>query len=160
MGGVLIAPDKCLQHLGVALPGALATRWASEACMKSEHVIGQAELLPVLAALFIWADLLRAQRALVFIDNDAARYGLIGGRNHSMASLPIVGEVGLHVARLGLFPWYERVPGPCNLADGPSRLQFREVESLGSVQVPVQAFDEGLSSHRGLLEWPVPLRPH
>ena len=35
--------------------------------------------------------------------------------------------------KLDLASWYERVPSDSNIADLPSRLQFRELEEMGSI---------------------------
>ena len=102
--------------------------------MKAAHAIGQAELAPVLVAYFV----LEGAKALVCIDNDGARFGLIGNRSRSVASLTIVGTASLEVCCLGMRPWYERVPGLCNISDGPSTLDFEEVVSLGSKGVELE----------------------
>ena len=154
IGGVLVSPEGRMEHFGLVVPSSLVSRWADESDMQSEHVIGQAELLPVLVAYFIWATVLKNQRVLVFVDNDAARHGLVGNRSGSLANLHIIGAVALRAGTLGLHPWYERVPGPCNVADGPSRLQFSEVDALGSVRVRLAAGEDGLRFGRQLMEWP------
>ena len=93
---------------------------------------------------------------LVFIDNDGARFSLIGSRSRSAASLPIVGATSLEVCRLGLHPWYERVPGVCNLSDGPSRLDFEEVTRLGSKAVELNVTAEGVGVGERWMAWPKP----
>ncbi len=90
-------------------------------------MIGQAELLPVLVAFKGWADRLRDRRVLVFIDKDAARFGLVACTARSDASLNLIIATAALVGELRAWPWYGRVPTRSNPADAPSRL---EVESL------------------------------
>ena len=33
---------------------------------------------------------------------------------------------------LSSYSWYDRVPGPANIADAPSRLRFAELEAMGA----------------------------
>ena len=154
MGGVLITPSGSMEHFGLVIPSGLVRRWACEGRMKSGHVIGQAELLPILVAYYVWELELRDQKVLVFVDNNAARHGQVGLRSGSLASLPIIGAIALQAGCIGLHPWYERVPGPCNIADGPSRLQFSAVEALGSKRVQVEAAETGLQLNGTQHSWP------
>ena len=39
------------------------------------------------------------------------------------------------MAESGARVWFGRVPGPSNLADGPSRLDFSTIEALGGKRV-------------------------
>ena len=158
MGGVLVTPYGRWRHLGVIIPQSVVRRWADEAGMKSAHVIGQAELLPVLVSLHLWAEELRGQRTLVFVDNDGARHGNIGVSSRSPASLPLVGAIAWECGLLGVHAWHERVPGPCNIADGPSRLDFSIVEARGSTREKLVLDDKGMHIGGRRIPWPTALR--
>ena len=74
----------------------------------------------------LWAEWLRGRRALIFVDNDAARHAIIRGASPSGPSALLVEQFWSAEARLGAFSWIERVPSPSNPADGPSRLRFSD----------------------------------
>ena len=70
----------------------------------SEQLIAQAEPLPVLAAKQKWADLLSktgGRRVIHFVDNDAARFGLIKGYSPTRSSAWLLSEIGRVEERLG-----------------------------------------------------------
>ena len=83
--------------------------------------MGQAEIAPVLVALKVWEKHLRDQHAVFYIDNDAARQGLIRGYSPSKASCKLISAAWLEVARLRTMIWFARVPTRSNIADLPSR---------------------------------------
>ena len=72
---------------------------------------------------------------LVFIDNDPAREALIRGSSISADSASYVRGCRLLCAAGGLAPWYARVASPSNLADLPSRGDFRLLENSGAIKV-------------------------
>ena len=120
----------------------------------SEQLIAQAELLPVVAAKQKWADLLSktgGRRVIHFVDNDAARFGLIKEYSPTRSSAWLLSEIWRVEERLGCVSWYERVPSKSNPADGPSRLYFGRLASLPGafrvVSVP-EGFWSGLLRRR------------
>ena len=139
------------------VPPSVVKRWARQAGMMGVHAIGQAEIAPVLGAFLLWAHMLEKRHGLVFIDNDGARQSLIGLRSQSGASLPLIGATALLAAELGLVPWYERVPGPCNIGDGPSRLDFKQAKEVGSIRDRLELTAVGLRSRYKELPWPEPM---
>ena len=102
----------------------------------------------------LWAPWLAGRKVIVFIDNDGARHSLIGIRAQSAASLPLVGATAMLAAKLGITPWYDRVPGPCNLGDGPSRLDFGEAEALGSRRDRLQVTGTEIVGSYASVKWP------
>ena len=46
---------------------------------KKRQVVGQSELLPVLAALDKWRDTIQQRAMTIYVDNEAARFALIKG---------------------------------------------------------------------------------
>ena len=98
----------------------------------AEQVIGQLELIPAWLALRAWPAVFAApgRRVLFFIDNDAARFGLIKGYSPSRASQAVIGAFWRLAAGLQIAPWFERVATDGNPADAPSRLDFRTLRAL------------------------------
>ena len=96
-------------------------------------LINQAELLPCLMARHTWPEVLRGARLISFVDNNACRDCLIRGYSPVLRSAVLVGRTWLADAQLGCSPWFTRVPSEANISDGPSRLDFMEVERLGYV---------------------------
>ena len=68
----------------------------------------------------------------VFIDNDAARFSLINSNSGSEAIGDLLLVNAALDAKLDLACWYERVASESNIADLPSRLQFEELNEMGS----------------------------
>ena len=83
-------------------------------------------------AQHLWAPLFRERRALIFIDNDAARHAIIKGASPSGPSAILVDAFWSKEAALGAFSWIERVPSQSNPADAPSRLEFAGLVKCGA----------------------------
>ena len=97
------------------------------------QIIGQLELLPHLLAFWRWPDAFvqPGRRCLYFVDNDAARYGLIRGYSPAPASRALIEAFWIDAARAQVATWFARVPTKGNPADAPSRLAF---DSLGELR--------------------------
>ena len=109
-----------------------------KACEYSLNPIYELEFLPMLVAILVWRPFIKGCQVVFYGDNDAARASLIAGR-----AATGVGEKTLSsfVARefcLQLKVSSFRVPTSSNIADGPSRLECKEVESLGPVLADLQ----------------------
>ena len=108
------------------------------------QVIGQAELLPVLLAAVVWADILRNRYVVFWLDQDAARQGLTKGYSPSEHSAVLIDLASQHLSALQVFPWFARVPSASNPADAPSRLDLPAVWKSfpGALrrQVPAEAW--------------------
>ena len=103
------------------MPQELVDRWKATGI---EQVIGQAEILPALLARELWHDRLARRRCLHFVDNEAAREGLVRGRSRSAASAVLLDLFWETEARVGGTSWFSRVPSASNISDPPSRLCF------------------------------------
>ena len=114
-------------YFGVQVGEALLAHWAEKV---DSQVIGQAELLPVLCALHAWAETLRSRPCLIFIDNDTARHGLMSGYSPVLKSAALISAMLAMLARLGSHAWFARVASASNIADDPSRLDFRVLEAM------------------------------
>ena len=112
----------------------VVVRWQERSA--KTRVIHQAELLPCAVAVVLWGSRMRNRRILVFIDNDAARAALVAGGSGNKASEDIAARFWKEATRWCLFPWFERVPSPSNIADGSSRDDSQLLLKLGFVRVP------------------------
>eukprot|EP00973_Karenia_brevis_P038727 5344373-Karenia_brevis.AAC.1 len=92
-----------------------------------EQVICQCELCPVLLAKTVWECDLADKRAIFFVDNEPARFGLIKAYSPCLASLQIIQQCSQLDYRMQSRPWYARVPSSGNIADAPSRMEYSEV---------------------------------
>ena len=135
IGAVLLDPVSGIaQYFGAEL-GPEAVEASSRAAGQTQ-VIGQAELYPVLTAKHTWRKILTDRSVLFFIDNDAARAGLLKGYSPSLPSLKIIVASCFSDYKLGCKIWYARVPSGANVADSPSRLKVSPLMlKLGAVAV-------------------------
>ena len=65
-----------------------------------------------------------------FIDNDSARFGLMSGSSPSPLSTALIAASSASDCVLGSFCWVARVPSWSNVADAPSRMDFRALEAM------------------------------
>ena len=144
--------DGTVVYFGTPVDDVIVSLWASR---PEQQVIAQAELVPTLMALSTWADRVRGRPLVVFIDNDSARFGLISGYSAVPASAAIISLAWGLIARLGVFPWFARVPTVCNPADGPSRGRMAAMENFtGSRRVqPSFQGASGGAMWRGLAQF-------
>jgi hypothetical protein len=134
VGGVLIGPSgKCLQHFSYEVP----TVFMQKALAGSENPIYELELLPIYMALYAWGGMLKSTHLVCYLDNDAARAALCKGYGSNELAQRIVGCTMQLESRFKTKSWYARVPSHSNISDGPSRLDCREVEQLGSKQIEI-----------------------
>jgi len=101
-----------------------------------QQIVGQSELIPCVLAKSIlkpWKERLKGRLVLAFVDNDAARYGIIKGSSPSRDSAWILHEYWTAEAELECNTWTERVPSASNCADGPSRNCWDNLKDLCAV---------------------------
>ena len=99
--------------------------------------IYELELLPIYVALFIWGGTVKSIHLVCYLDNDAARAAMRKGYGSTELAQRIVGCAMEAESQYKLKSWYARVPTYSNISDGPSRLDCKEVEQLGSQRVEV-----------------------
>eukprot|EP00973_Karenia_brevis_P002349 316089-Karenia_brevis.AAC.1 len=75
IGAVIILPSGRLEAFGAEVGEDLVEEWKSKA--SQDQVIGQAEIFPVLVARLTWKHYLKGRRVIFFLDNEAARIGLV-----------------------------------------------------------------------------------
>ena len=82
--------DNVAECFGAYLPPSMASDLVEE--VGGRQLVGQAELIPTIAAREAWGSRLKKRRVINFIDNDAARHGLVRGYSPSAASCWLLGE--------------------------------------------------------------------
>ena len=133
VGAVLVDPvNSIFEYFGKKLATGLTDKWRLTG---KDQIICQAELLAIPIAFTTWANVLADRDILVFIDNDPAREALIRGSSISEDSARYVDGCRLLCAANGTAPWYARVASPSNLADLPSRGDFRLLDASGATRV-------------------------
>ena len=138
IGGVLV--DRSItvfEAFGGSVPRHIWSTWVAPG--KAGHVIAQAELAPAVLALAVWGQVVQGRDVLLFVDNSSAIGALVRGYSPSGPSARLVAGFWTLAAQYSARVWLEYVPGPANLADGPSRLCFGAVERLGARRVEPSA---------------------
>ena len=134
VGGVLVDPHgRPVQAFGSVVPESFQTHFYEH----SKHPIYEIELLPLLAAAVLWGPMLDKSQVVFYLDNEAARAGLIKGSGATRMADAIISEFCEMESSLQLKTWFSRVPSHSNLSDGPSRLDFSLTDSLGYGQIDV-----------------------
>ena len=93
-------------------------------------MVAQSELALVILSAFLWQDRLKGKRVLFWLDQDAAKQGLIKGYSANELSAELIDEALVTMAALGIFPWFARVPSDSNPAGLPSRFRCNELVDL------------------------------
>ena len=86
-----------------------------------------------------WRERIAGRNVIVYIDNDSARGALIKGYSPALPSAELLAVCWTELALARANPWFARVPGPSNIADGPSRLEFAECLDLGIPRVDLES---------------------
>ena len=81
--------------------------------------------------------MLKSTHLVCYLDNDAARAALCKGYGSNELAQRIVGCTMQLESRFKTKSWFARVPSHSNISDGPSRLDCREVEQLGSKRIEI-----------------------
>ena len=131
--GVLFGQTgSCYGCFGELLCEQVTDAWSG---LGKKQLIFEAEVMPYLVALRLWEKVLAGKPVFVFIDNEAARAGMV--------RLGVSKE-----ADIDLIPYFCRVPTFSNLADGPSRGRFDLSVFCGAERIRVSG--ELLSECAGL----------
>ena len=128
----LAAPE----FFGFTLSPEVVAHWQSTG---SKQVIAQAELTPIIIAKWVWKRVLSHSKNIFFQDNESARECLIRSYSPVWSSRQLIVLSKIADASSNAIDWYARVPTSANVADGPSRLDFTHVNSIGAVQVHVSS---------------------
>ena len=148
VGGVLVAPSgKPVSAFGSVIP----ERLSEHLFRNSKHPIYEVELVPLLVAMLLWGDLVNRSQIVFYIDNDAARSGLIKGAGATMMADAMIECFCSHESALNLKSWFSRVPSHSNPSDGPSRLQFDLAMACDRIRGLVTPQLSGALAGRGLI---------
>ena len=127
VGAVLLEEGFAPETFGEVVPGSVVAAWRGPG---SWQVIGQAELAPVVLSARLWSSMIAGRHLIVFLDQHAARLGLIKAFSPSEASAGII-DVAMHrLASSCTYPWFTRVASASNPADVPSRLMWDALKDL------------------------------
>ena len=138
IGAVLVSPSgRPVEYFSEKLPDSLMDLFLQD----SNHPIFELELLPVLAAVLLWAKYVQNSQCVFYLDNEAAKGALIHGATSTEKGMRIIEKFVLEEMRCQIKVWFARVPTSSNIADKPSRLETGELDSLGV--------------HRRLVDWPL-----
>ena len=90
---------------------------------ETKKVITVLEVLPAVAAASLWKERLLHRRTFFFIDNDAARAGLIKVHSSVETISKVLLKFAVLLAEWPSYPWFSRVASASNCADRISRLK-------------------------------------
>ena len=121
--GALVHFDE---HRRVVAAGTVPERFVDEWKEHKTAIILEVELYPILLIKHRYAEELHDRKVIWFIDNDAARDGLISGSSHSETAQDIIYTYYNCERERPSFSWFARVPSKSNPADAPSRGLVRD----------------------------------
>eukprot|EP00438_Fugacium_kawagutii_P005382 Skav230419 [mRNA] locus=scaffold726:5721:6758:- [translate_table: standard] len=113
--------------LSGCVPDKLLDNWRKSV---GEQLICQIEFFAILWTRWRFRDLMKDRRSIWWVDNEAARFGLIKGISPSLAMQGLIREFYIMDLAFPTFSWIERVPSSSNIADPPSR---QDPQSICSV---------------------------
>jgi ribonuclease HI len=115
--------------------------WMSQFLQESKHPVFELELLPIVAALYVWEATLKHCQSVFYLDNEAARGALISGSTQSVSGSWLVRTFTVNEMHGQLKVWFARVPTSSNIADKPSRLDVTELIAEGINRVDIKWTD-------------------
>ncbi len=119
-GAVVYDPEsRTARYFGGQHGDPIVRRFTKEGA--KTQVVGQAELLPCIAAKELWSDLFKERFVIWLIDSDAARFCLIKGGSPTKESAWLATKSWESEVRCQSHSWFERVASPSNWGDDPSR---------------------------------------
>ena len=124
-------PGCCHRFFSAEVPDWLMREWSGGG---SRQVIFQVELLPVILAKRVWRHRLKGRRILFFLDNEAARFAILAAYTPVARAQALLLLSAAEDGLLQAMSWYARVPTTANIADGPSRMSFGEMATMGAIK--------------------------
>ena len=105
---------------------------------REDNQIGVQEALAVILGMFSWHSWLEGAAVTIYVDNEGVRYALISGTSRCKEIAPLVARMWHQAAqsRWGLL--FRRVESKANVADGPTRDDFKYLEALQAKWWPPQ----------------------
>ena len=128
VGAVLVDEQGLvIECFGIELPESLREEFLEN----SKHPIYELEIFPVLLALRTWQQRLCNCQVVFYLDNDAARSGLIRADGSTRLAKAMIGQFVSLEKTLRILSWFARVPSASNPSDDASRLNFQTPWLLG-----------------------------
>ena len=128
VGAVLVDEQGLvIECFGIELQESLREEFLKD----SNHPIYELEIFPVLLALRTWQQRLCNCQVVFYLDNDAARSGLIRADGSTRLAKAMIGQFVSLEKTLRILPWFARVPSASNPSDDASRLNFQTPWLLG-----------------------------
>ena len=93
------------------------------------------ELVAVPTAFLTWKSRLRGKKAILFTDNSACQSALIRGYTAQEDAAEVVNLTWITLSQLRCSCWFDRVDSESNIADGPSRNNFKFMDNLNAKKV-------------------------
>ncbi|KAL1521615.1 hypothetical protein AB1Y20_021274 [Prymnesium parvum] len=110
--------------------------WLRSRQLKNKYIT-QWELFAVLVAFLTFPVLFQFRLVHHFVDNKGALGGLIKGYSDKPDSARIINMVHTQAVRYSCYPWFGFVYSEDNMADGPSRGDFSDVEKFQALVCPL-----------------------
>ena len=146
LGIVVWVPERDMYfYSSSGLPSWIVTLWTG--IEERETFISPAEALVAACAYFTFPDLLGGRLVHHFVDNDAAKAGLIKGTSSSPHTSLVLLDYHVVVVELQCDPWVGFVYSEDNLSDPPSRGDFKLMQYLGAEYRPMRF--PALRGHHG-----------
>ena len=83
----------------------------------------------------MWGSIFQNRRILIFVDNDASRFGLIKAESNSLVSQKIIKQYYRLECLSPSVTWFARVPSESNPADPPSRGELVQAAKLFNAEI-------------------------
>ena len=128
IGGVLYYKDGIgylCRAFGCMLPQKLVVSWSKSG---KKHLIGQTELYAVVVARSIWAEYIDDSRCIFFIDHGGVMSACIKGNAKDVSWRTLLLKMEEYDEQAPVIGWFTRAPSSSNIADGPSRGRFDELD--------------------------------
>ena len=135
VGGVLVSPNhRVVHHFGETVPENLMSLLLGF----SSHPIHELEMIPVFISFLLWQHLFGGSQVVHYIDNESVRLALLRGSGETEIARLVAAKIMDAEFTAGTKSWYARVASESNIADAPSRLDFKLLETLGSTCFAVE----------------------
>ena len=103
---------------------------------REDSQIWAQEALAVILGMFSWHSWLEGAAVTIYADNEGVRYALISGTSRCKEIALLVARMWHEAARSRCGLLFRRVESKANLADGPTRDDFKHLEALQARWLP------------------------
>ena len=140
---VAIDPAGKVCAAGSKVPQAVVKKLQGE---DKTHIIGLIEMYACICAIYNFADVLRGQKFILFVDNYPAQDCIIKGSSSDSTWRELLLVLERIDQQVSSYMWVSRVPSESNISDCPSRGSLKEVRdifpevSVKDVKCPISGF--------------------